>query len=162
MRRSDRAIIDFSEQSALLSKGVLLHMALLDEGRPYIVPMSYGWDGEHTYMHCANKGLKLDCLDADARVALNVVPFLRVLSQSEAKNACDMTTWYESVTVFGMLRRVTDPADRTRGFAAIARQYGVEHLPMQDMPALVLLRVDVERITAKRNLPPTGNAPAQA
>ena len=65
-----------------------------------------------------------------------------------------MAAYYESITVFGRAHRVTDPAERMRGFAALLRQYGAGHLPVQDMPALTMLRVEVERITAKRSNPP--------
>ena len=151
MRRKDRAVTDRAEQSAILAKGKVLHMALINAGKPYIVPMNYGWDGECVYMHTANAGLKLDILDADNQVALNVLTHQEVSSVEEAHKACDLTAYYESITVFGRAEQVVDPAERLLAFTAILRQYSAEHLPLRDMSNVVLLRVKAEQITAKRN-----------
>ncbi len=155
MRRSDREITSAEGREAVLAKGTVAHLALMDtDGGPYIVPLDYGWDGKHIYMHCANKGKKLDCIDADNRAALNIVSYAAMSDLAEANKACDLGTWYESATVFGRIHRVTDPAERAHGFAAILKQHGAGHLPFTDMPATVVLRVDIERLTAKTATPP--------
>ena len=153
MRRKDREITDRTEQDALLHRGSVLHMALVDNGKPYIVPLNYGYDGEYMYMHCIDKGMKLDILDANNRVALNVLPYQAMKPMEELKRACNIGMYYESVTVFGRAHRVTDPAQRQRAFAALIRQHKAEHLPLEDNnPAVVVLRVEIEEITAKRSI----------
>ncbi len=154
MRRRELEITARDEQSALLGKGTILHLALVDNGAPYIVPLDYGWDGEHIYVHCANKGKKLDCIDADNRVALNVIPHSTLSDIGAADKACDLSTWFESVTAFGRAHRVTDPDERTHGMLAILKQHGADHLPYKDMPAAVILRISVDQITAKRKTAP--------
>ena len=160
MRRTDKEISSRVEQDALLAKGSILHLALVDGGAPYIVPLDYGWDGTHIYMHCATKGKKLDCLDADNRVAANVLPFHAMTDKSAADKACDLGTWFQSITVFGRAHRVTDPAERAHGFQVILRQHGADHLPFEDSPAVVVLRIDVDHITAKGKTPPASDARA--
>ncbi len=158
MRRKEREITDRAEQEAVLDRGGLLHLAMTSEGAPYIVPMNYGRAGACVYLHCANKGKKLEALDADNRVALNVVGFHRVSSLEKAKKACDLTTYFESVTVFGRAFRVTDPDERLRGFTAILRHHAAEHLPLEDLPGVVILRVEIEQMTGKHNTPPADEA----
>ena len=60
MRRSDREIRDRSSIDGILHAASVCHLALCDGDRPYVVPMSYGYDGDRLYFHCASEGRKLD------------------------------------------------------------------------------------------------------
>ena len=62
MRRSRQALgIDACKE--VLSRGTSGVLALLgDGGWPYAVPMSYAFDGEKLYFHCAREGHKLDAI----------------------------------------------------------------------------------------------------
>ena len=42
MRRRDREVTEHSEIMHILDSGKVLHLGLVDQGRPYIVPMNYG------------------------------------------------------------------------------------------------------------------------
>ena len=43
MRRRDREVTEHSEIMHILDSGKVLHLGLVDQGRPYIVPMNYGY-----------------------------------------------------------------------------------------------------------------------
>lgn len=43
MRRRDREVTEHSEIMHILDSGKVLHLGLVDQGKPYIVPMNYGY-----------------------------------------------------------------------------------------------------------------------
>lgn len=63
MRRKDREITDITKLLEIVDEAKVLHLGLLDEGYPYIVPLHYGYVYEQDtlpfYMHSAKEGLKL-------------------------------------------------------------------------------------------------------
>ena len=75
MRRADREVTDVKGIDEILQKCKTCHVAMVDNGAPYVVPLSYGYRiiGESVlelYFHSALEGRKLDILNSN-----NVVCF---------------------------------------------------------------------------------------
>ncbi len=66
MTRRELEVTDMNEIIAILDKCKIVHLGLLDDGMPYIVPMNFGYtmeDGKLTLiLHCGVKGYKLDVI----------------------------------------------------------------------------------------------------
>ena len=62
MTRRERQITDLQEIRGILDRAKIVHIGMVDGGRPYVVPMNYGYtmeDGQLTlYLHGANRGRK--------------------------------------------------------------------------------------------------------
>ena len=73
MRRKDRQITEIEAIRAILDKAKVLHLAMIDGDRPYVVPLNYGYTLENgaltLYLHSAREGRKLDVLRQNDRVA---------------------------------------------------------------------------------------------
>lgn len=74
MRKSDREIKDFGEICALLERCQTMRLAMYDDDYPYIVPLSYGFEGINgkitLYFHCAKEGKKADLLRRNGRICV--------------------------------------------------------------------------------------------
>ena len=75
------------------------------DGRPYVVPLAYGYDGEAIYAH-SGPGRTLDFMRAEPRVSFEV---------DEAK-ASDR---WRSVIAEGTFEEISDPDDRERALRVI-------------------------------------------
>jgi nitroimidazol reductase NimA-like FMN-containing flavoprotein (pyridoxamine 5'-phosphate oxidase superfamily) len=62
MRRKDRKITDRAEIEAIIAKAQVCRLAMADKDRPYIVPLSFGYEDNTLYFHSANTGKKIDIL----------------------------------------------------------------------------------------------------
>lgn len=66
MRRRDREVTELNEIIHILDSGKVLHLGLVDQGKPYIVPVNYGYVMENDklvfYVHGALEGRKLDII----------------------------------------------------------------------------------------------------
>lgn len=60
------------------------YLGLASGGRPYVVPMAFGYDGEAFYFQMNSSGRKFDYLDGDARATLTVLRMDRETGVSES------------------------------------------------------------------------------
>ena len=89
MTRREIEVTDINEIEGMLSRAKFLHLGLVDRGRPYIVPMNYGYEmneGRLTlYLHSGMKGHKMDLIinNPDCRI-------VRLWAEGELKLLRDM------------------------------------------------------------------------
>ena len=73
MRRTDREVANEADIRTILDRARVLHLAMIDADRPYVVPLHYGYTLENgrltLYLHSAKEGRKLDVLRRNDRVA---------------------------------------------------------------------------------------------
>ena len=92
-------------------------LALLgDGGWPYAVPMSYAFDGEKLYFHCAREGHKLDAIRREARASFCVVDRDEVVPE-------EYTTYFRSVIAFGRVRVIEDEMQKRDAVELLACRY---------------------------------------
>ncbi len=73
MRRKRQAL-DAEEMADVLHKGTSGVLALSgDDGYPYAVPISYVYDGNKIFFHCAKSGHKLDAIHRNAKASFCVI-----------------------------------------------------------------------------------------
>ena len=72
LRQAKREVTDRSEVDAIILKASICRLGLVDEGKPYIVPMNFGYDGECLYFHCAREGRKIDVLRRSPEVCFEL------------------------------------------------------------------------------------------
>ena len=53
MRRSDKQIKDGKIIEKILEEAMVCRLALCDDGRPYIIPLNFGFKNNHLYFHSA-------------------------------------------------------------------------------------------------------------
>ena len=158
MTRREREITDPQKIKEILCDCSYLHLGLVDEGRPYVVPMNYGLkeeDGHYViYLHGATTGRKLEIIQKNPiccfTMERNVILF-------EGKVACQYGTAYECVMGTGQISIVNDTAEKIAALECIMEtQTGKEGFSFNDrMVSIVsVMRIDVEDISAKyRPLP---------
>jgi len=102
MRRKDREITDISDINEILRQCKTCHVAMVDDGMPYVVPLSYGYvlDGNllELYLHSAHEGRKIDVLKRCNKVCFEIS------IEGEPVNTespCNSGYYYASVIGFG-------------------------------------------------------------
>lgn len=87
------------------------------DGRPYLVPLAYGYDGESVFAH-SGPGRKLDLMRAEPRVTFEV----------DEASAPDR---WRSVIAEGTFEEIVDPPERERALRTMYR----EPAPIPDLGA---------------------------
>ena len=149
MRRSAQALgVDACRE--VLSRGTSGVLALLGYGGwPYAVPMSYAFDGEKLFFHCAREGHKLDAIRREARASFCVVDRDEVVPE-------EYTTYFRSVIVFGRVRILEDEAQMRAAIELLARRYFPQdsaenrHRAIErEWAGLCMLEMDIEHMSGK-------------
>ena len=149
MRRSAQAL-DGGACVEILERGTSGVLALAgDGGWPYAVPLSYAFDGEKLYFHCAREGHKLDAIRREARASFCVV------DRDDVKPA-EYTSYFRSVIIFGRVRVIEDEAQMRAAIELLARRYFPEDSAEnrrraieREWAGLCMLEMDIEHMSGK-------------
>ncbi len=153
MRRKDRQITEIEAIRAILDKAKVLHLAMIDGARPYVVPMNYGYalaDGRLTlYLHGAKEGRKLDVLQQNDRVAFVLETDVSPVSGGDIP--CKYGEAYASVMGEGTAVLLDDPVQKIEALQILMKtQTGREFAFTPAMAeSVAVIRVNVDSFTAK-------------
>ena len=153
MRRKDRQITDLEAIRAILDKAKVLHLAMIDGDRPYVVPLNYGYTLENgaltLYLHSAREGRKLDVLRQNDRVAF--VLETNVSQVSGGDIPCKYGEAYASVMGEGTAVLLDDPVQKIEALQILMKtQTGREFAFTPAMAeSVAVIRVNVDSFTAK-------------
>ena len=141
--------MDRAEIDAIIRKALVCRLGLYDGSRPYVVPLSFGYDGRSFYFHGSAKGTKVGilsrhpvvCFELDCDVAL-----------APAAELCRCGLKFRSVVGFGRAAFITDPGEKRRALSAIMSQYteGEYEFPDRAVDGVTVFRVDIESITGRQ------------
>lgn len=151
MRKKKRQITDPAQIEAILKQEKVLRLAMSRDDQPYLVPLNYGYEPGHVYVHTGPAGLKLDILRQNPKVCFEVTTDLEI-QRGEAP--CKWTTRFQSVIGFGRAVLLDDPADKEAGLRVITAHHagpGDYEFPEDIVARTTVIRVDIESLTGARH-----------
>ena len=110
VRRHDMEFTDREKMREILEKGLVCHLAMVDDGKPYMVSMNYGFVDDTIYLHSALEGRKIDILRKNPDVCFQVYTGNRLTTGPDACG--DWTMKYRSVTGFGRATLIEDDNEK--------------------------------------------------
>jgi len=149
--REKRTIETRDEIDAVIHGSAVCRIAMALDNRPYVIPLSFGYDGKSVYVHTGMKGKKIDHFLNNRSVCFEVEREAGIRENGE--KACRWSFTYETVIGYGTIREITEPVDREQALNEIMRHYSGRAWPF-DEEALArtrLWRIDLDRLTGKRN-----------
>jgi nitroimidazol reductase NimA-like FMN-containing flavoprotein (pyridoxamine 5'-phosphate oxidase superfamily) len=97
-----------AEMHALLQRESFGHLGCVRDGRPYVVPMQYAYDGKELYFF-TTAGMKTQSIEANPQVCLQV------------EEITDSTHW-RSVMVIGKAEQLTNAEEMQRAMKLITER----------------------------------------
>lgn len=150
MRRNEKEIADRQAIDSIISRSRVCRLGLIVEGRPYVVPMCFGYDGSAVLLHMAKDGKKIAGLEHGAHVCIEFDIPGDVMQSSKA---CSWTMSYESVIAHGPVEILQALADKRLALAKIMNQYGGGNtdwsFPENVIRNMLILKVPLKEITGK-------------
>lgn len=148
MRRSEKAMSQEETMEVLEKAEYGVVSTISPDNTPYGTPMNFAWADGAIYFHCALEGHRMENLQSNSNVCLNVVDSVVLMPEK-------FNTQYRSVTVFGSMHIVEDKDEKTKGIKAIAeklspdfKEEGLAYIE-KAFNNMHVLRMDVERMTGK-------------
>lgn len=151
MRRKEKQITDTAAIRSILDRAIVCRIAICDGNRPYVLPISFGVDGDCVYLHCANEGRKLDLINKNPNVCLEFETDVELVP---SENNCGISMRFKSAIAFGVAVIVEDPEEKITGLGSIIKHYGFipNEYPEHVLDRTTVIRVDIQEITGKQSI----------
>lgn len=151
--RREREVTDMDEIIGILDRARIVHVGMIDENMPYVVPMNYGYtmeDGKLTlYLHGATAGRKLDIIRVNPNVFIeidtDVVPF-------DGPSACQHGTCYSSIMGEGIAELIEDIEGKKQALTYLMKTQTGKDFEFSDkmVTGVTGIKITVSDYTAKK------------
>ena len=149
MRRK-RQLRSQEETTAVLTRGTSGVLARSgDDGYPYAVPLSYVYDGEKIYFHCAKNGHKLDAVRRNEKASFCVVDKDEIVPE-------EYTTYFRSAIAFGRIRILEETGEKWAAMDKLALKYAPnstvddrQQAICREWAPLCVLEMTIDHVTGK-------------
>ncbi len=150
MNRKEREIKELSLIEEIFKKAKVLRLGLCENNNPYIVPLNFGYKDNHIYLHSSKKGMKIDILKKNNKVAFEV-DFDYALIESH--RACGFSMDYESVIGFGRAFFIEDTNQKKEALDIIMAHYSLNKFEyeLDELEKVSLIRIDIDSMTGKKS-----------
>jgi uncharacterized protein len=153
-----RAQYDRKAVFDILDRGLVAHVAFVHEGRPIVIPMTYGRDGDRLFLHGSTKARILTATNGSP-VCIGVTLIDGIVV---ARSMFDASMNYRAVVVHGQAVELCDASERLHAMRCISehnlpgRWDEVRPLDAQEIKATAIIEVAIESASAKiREGPPS-------
>ena len=150
MRRTDKEIADRKEIEHILRRSTVCRLALVDAGRPYLVPLCFGYEAGVLYFHSAPVGKKIDILKKNGDVCFECDADTIAVP---ADTPCGWTMRYRSVIGYGIAGFVEDLRGKRAALDVIMRQYaeGTHEYSDEALRKTAVIKVEIRELSGKKS-----------
>ncbi|MEN8212365.1 MAG: pyridoxamine 5'-phosphate oxidase family protein [Thermodesulfobacteriota bacterium] len=150
MRREDKEITDKKEIEKIFKESQICRIAMVDKDKPYIVPMSFGYEQGILFFHTALEGRKINLIKKNPNLCFEVD---QVFQFKKAKLACNWSIKYKSVIGEGRAQLLYDPEEKREGLNIIMAQYSGRtfEYPVENLEKTLVIKLVIDKMTGKQS-----------
>jgi nitroimidazol reductase NimA-like FMN-containing flavoprotein (pyridoxamine 5'-phosphate oxidase superfamily) len=154
-RHAERGVPE--RAAGILAEGHVAHVAFVQDGQPFVIPMGYHFDAEspdRLYVHGGQDSRVMQMLKSGIPVSVGVT---LVDGLVYSKTAFNHSMNYRSVVVFGRGRAVVEHEEQKRLYRQMVSRYFPGRTAGQDyseptgpqLDATALVAIEIEEMSAK-------------
>src|SRR5882757_3144747 len=157
VREPQRAVYDRDEVNRILDEAFLCHVGFVADGQPFVIPTSFGRDGDVLYIHGSAASRMLRNLDQGVPVCITVTLLDGLVL---ARSVFNHSMNYRSVVILGTATIVDDPAEKLAALRALSehilpRRWDDSRQPNEkELKATSVLRLPITECSAKVRVGP--------
>jgi len=151
MLRKDKEILDNELILRIIKNSQVCRLGLAKDNSPYIVPVSFGYDGEAIYFHTAKKGKKLDYIQANNELCFEFEHGVQILFAQDSP--CNWSFSYQSVIGTGYVQELTESKEKREGLNIIVKQYSDKEwsIAEEKMETVRVWKIKITNISGKQS-----------
>jgi hypothetical protein len=151
MRRKDKEITNRTQLDAIIRGSLVCRIALVKDNSPYLVPLSFGYDGTAIYLHTAKEGKKIEYFTANPKICFEFEGSIKLLCNN--KSACKWTFAYESVIGYGTIQEIVEPEQKKYALQQIILQYAetASAIPDIALDEVRVWKIAIDSMTGKKS-----------
>ncbi|HEX7422751.1 MAG TPA: pyridoxamine 5'-phosphate oxidase family protein [Terriglobales bacterium] len=157
VREPQRAVYDRDAVHQILDEAFLCHVGFVVDGQPYVIPTSFGRDGDVLYIHGSAASRMLRNLDQGVPVCITVTLLDGLVL---ARSVFNHSMNYRSVVILGTATLVDDPAEKIAALRALSEhilphRWDDSRPPNEkELKATSVLRLPIREFSAKVRVGP--------
>ncbi|MBC8439806.1 MAG: pyridoxamine 5'-phosphate oxidase family protein [Deltaproteobacteria bacterium] len=150
MRRKEKEITNREEIEIILKQSHVCRLAMVDEDKPYLIPMNFGYSDGCLFFHCAKQGRKIDLLKKNPNICFEVDELIRL---KKASLACDWGIDFKSVIGSGKAQFLEDSDEKIQALNIIMSQYSDRSFEYPDemLEKTLVIKVVIDEMTGKQS-----------
>jgi hypothetical protein len=151
MRRTDKEITERALIAQIINNAQVCRLGLAMGNTPYILPVSFGFDGAAIFFHTAQEGQKITFLAANNWVCFEFEHGVKVIRHDSTP--CKWTFSFQSVIGYGTVVELTTATDKIDGLNHIMRHYSGRAWPITapEVEDIRVWRIAIESLTGKQS-----------
>jgi uncharacterized protein len=152
VREADRAVYDREAAYRILDEGFLCHVGFVVDGQPWVIPTSYGRDGDSLYIHGSAASRMLRQMKDGVAVCVTVTLLDGLVL---ARSIFNHSMNYRSVVILGKATLVDDRAEKIEALRRLSEhiipgRWADSRRPNErELKATSVLRLPIEEFSAK-------------
>ncbi len=157
VREPQRAVYDRNATNQILDEAFLCHVGFVADGQPFVIPTSYGRNGDVLYIHGSAASRMLRNLDLGIPVCVTVTQLDGLVL---ARSVFNHSMNYRSVVLLGTATLVNDPAEKLAALRALSEhiiphRWDDSRQPNEkELKATSVLRLPIDEFSAKVRVGP--------
>ena len=151
MRRDDKQIINRAKIDEIIEKSAVCRLAFAKDNIPYVVPISFGYDGKTIFVHTAISGRKIDFIKQNNLVCFEFDIDVKTIEDKDIP--CKWTSAYKSVIGYGKMVELSAFKEQEMAINQIMLHYsGKEwHFNAQMLKSVKLWKIEIDEIFGKQS-----------
>jgi nitroimidazol reductase NimA-like FMN-containing flavoprotein (pyridoxamine 5'-phosphate oxidase superfamily) len=140
-----------SELEEIILKCEYCNVAMIDmDGKPYLVPMNFGFCDNVLYLHSAPEGKKIEILGHHPDVCVSF-SYDHVLRYQDKSVGCSYSMKYRSVLLYGKVEFISDQKSKEEALHFIMKQYKAEGYRFSEpaVKSICVFIVKVEKLEGR-------------
>src|SRR5882672_4740018 len=166
VREHERGVYDRDTINRILDEGFLCHVGFVADGHPFVIPTSYGRDGDVLYIHGSAASRMLRNLDQGIPVCITVTLLDGLVL---ARSVFNHSMNYRSVVILGTATLVDDSEEKLKALKVLSEhiiphRWDDSRQPNEkELKATSVLRMPIGEFSAKVRVgPPIDDEPDYA
>ena len=157
IREPQRAVYDRETVYQILDEGLVCHVGFVVEGQPYVIPTSYGRDGNLLYIHGSVASRLLRNLERGIAVCVTVTLLDGLVL---ARSVFNHSMNYRSVVILGTAHLIEDPGEKLAALRALSehilphRWDDARQPNEKELKQTSVLRIPIDEFSAKVRVGP--------
>lgn len=153
MKRTDKEVTNPRQIEDIIRGSLICHVALAKDNAPYVVPMSFGYDGTAIYLHTAGTGKKIEYFESNPNVCFEFEQGIEL--RRDPHTACKWSFGFESVIGYGSISELLAPAQKEYALNEIMRQYSGKRWPLEEtsIAHVRVWKITIASMTGKQSKP---------
>ena len=151
MRRAEKEITDLSTIELIIKNALVCRLALSKDNSPYMIPISFGYDGKNIFFHTAKEGMKLDFIKDNDSVCFEMEHDIKLVKNESSP--CNWTFSFYSVIGFGKIEEIFDSETKKYALNQIMIHYSGREWSFPDLSfeKIRVWRILIDKITGKQS-----------